>query len=418
MTSDDERPIARLPADNSSQNELVSRSIKAIADSRQGVTDEPGSSVAADEARQAYLRAVDILTDLRKTESGMSAEPYLLLSAQLEYAQAKFILGMLRGGSWKCPVNLEEQVAWLESAASENIVASALALGEFYVDGNAIWSEIDEDVLEDPYNIGFEVWPNDPVKAIQWLSKAADGGSIEAKRLLGDVYLYIVNNEGHVGSGIDPSSIPVGTSGAAVECLRWYMDAAENGCVASSCVLGMIYSLASTGRSIVFSAGGRLLLGNYALRDHDFPSDDDEAEKWLRKSVEGKFRAAVVPLARFLLKRRLKSFDMEEAVDLLEHAASRNDVVAQFELGKLYLQGDGVPADRLKAIQLLLMSTDSSLGPAHDFLWEAVRSGLLLESEVEHSEWWEGRHIQFDSIFIYAGCERRFWRRRWPNHLL
>jgi len=54
----------------------------------------------------------------------------------------------------------------------------------------------------------------------------------------------------------------------------------------------------------------------------------------------------------------------EKAAELLEPEAQNGDVQAQYTLGEMYLNGQGVPLDRDKAMQFFKASADGGYGPA------------------------------------------------------
>ncbi len=115
----------------------------------------------------------------------------------------------------------------------------------------------------------------------------------------------------------------------------------------------------------------------------DIDPDDDQRAPFVAKA----FTALAGYLRHGIPEISLKS-DPARAAEYLHHAATFfNDQDAQFELAKLYLKGEGVPADTKKAMHWLAVLTELGHASAQAFLADL---------------YWQGKHVDRNPMRAYA----------------
>lgn len=408
MTEDNDKPIARLPDQGSS--DLATRSMKALVEASHSQGKEGSARLPTEsEAEEAYSKAAAILRNLPRGESGEVAASLLLVAAERGHAQAQFVLGLMRDGAWGARINHDEQVEWLERSASLDHVNAAFALGMKYEKG-------DDYLIFDRHgyrrtNPSADVRRQNPELAIHWYEKAAALGNDQAKGRLGAVYYALIPDPEDTDD--EPDAITeIDRSTATIECIRWYMDSASSGDAESAFFLGKLYlngniippdkRLASRWLRNAVAGGHEYALTFLAemLLEGGRGSDQfEEGVALLRTGVERDYEGAILGLAQILVEHEHTSKEFAEGLGMLRRAADRSNGCAQYELGRRYLRGEGVRQDRLIGIQLLLMSAEQDYGlysEAHKLLTRALATGEILQSEVEHSTWWNIRDLKID----------------------
>lgn len=115
----------------------------------------------------------------------------------------------------------------------------------------------------------------------------------------------------------------------------------------------------------------------------DIDPDDDQRAPFVAKA----FTALAGYLRHGLPEIKLKP-DASRAAEYLHHAATFfNDQDAQFELAKLYLNGEGVPVDTKRAMHWLSVLTEMGHAGAQAFLADL---------------YWQGKHVDRDEVRAYA----------------
>ena len=142
-------------------------------------------------------------------------------SAQGGYAPAQFILGYLHDGRHQLEYDHDELIRWYRKAADQGYAKAQYNLGCYYGHG--------QDELGKVVPGGPTVWskigiPKDAVEAMKWYRKAAENGHARAQYFMGKSY--------HSGEGVPKDQ---------VEAFKWWRKAAEQGHATSRFNLGVMY---------------------------------------------------------------------------------------------------------------------------------------------------------------------------------
>lgn len=150
----------------------------------------------------------------------------------------------------------------------------------------------------------------DPLKAVDYLEKAASAGNSYAQVLLGKLYLQgdVIGKDSELA-------------------LRYLTEAADNGNVVA-----------------MYFLGKELLLGD------SLPKDVSQGFDWLVKAMNSGNQYAKFLLAKEYLSGNNIPRCPDIAVQLLEELSAENFDYAEYLLGKLYYQGEEVPQDIGKAV--------------------------------------------------------------------
>lgn len=158
------------------------------------------------------------------------------------------------------------------------------------------------------YQYGVGVQKN-ALQAVKWYRKAADQGYGIAQTNLGLCYMK--------GQGVQQDY---------TEAVKWFRKAAAQGHASAQCLLATSYT---TG--------------------HGVEQDYSEAVNWYRKAAEQGSARAQGGLGYCYTLGRGVPQDSVEAVKWYRRAAEQNDAVAQFNLGLSFVKGFGVPQDYAEA---------------------------------------------------------------------
>ena len=189
----------------------------------------------------------------------------------------------------------------------------------------------------------------DVSKALQWLTKAADGGYAQAQYTLGKCYRDGI----HVDKNME-------------QAVHLFLLSAEQNNEYAAYQLGKLY-LAGEGipkdaeQAVKWlkcaaeqrNAYAQYTLGKLYLCGEDVPQDIEKALDYLKASAEQKNEYASYQLGKLYLTGEVIPKDVETAVRYLETSAGNGNQFAQYALGKLYLQGKDIPRDKEKAVSYL-----------------------------------------------------------------
>ncbi|MGI9215099.1 MAG: SEL1-like repeat protein, partial [Gammaproteobacteria bacterium] len=267
------------------------------------------------------------------------------------------------------PKSKEEQaltIAMLECLANkEEDVYAMYRLGEIYLNG-------------------FLCVEQDPIVAYNWFYKAAIRGFSKAMWQLGNMYL----------AGI-------GTNISTVKAIDWYKDAAQLGNIQAMLALGYLYK------------GGYLNTPDYHKSIHWYSKAASmgsyEAEYQMAQLIEqGLVEKKKYPInMNIAVNSFIKAAgqgDPEAMLMLAEHylnikeyslslmyyqqAAKQNFTPAILRLGLLYLHGEIIPRDYLKAIDLLTQAANLGEVNAEYYLGEIYNRGLGVPVNMKLSAYW------------------------------
>ena len=221
------------------------------------------------------------------------------------------------------------------------------------------------------YAIGDGVETNE-AEALKWYHKAAEQGHEGAKGRLVDWYKLEEDR--------------------AVKWYRkaevgWYRKAAEQGCVIAQFRLGMCYA---TGTGVeqnqekaeewfdkIKDPFDQFMIGNCFLAPlhFDFIRDEVMAMKWYRKAAEQGYANAQYNLGWMYANGEGVSKDDNEAVKWYRKAAEQGDAHAQNSLGMMYGFGRGVPKDDSESAKWYRKAAEQGLAQAQLMLGLMYRNG-------------------------------------------
>ena len=112
--------------------------------------------------------------------------------------------------------------------------------------------------------------------------------------------------------------------------------------------------------------------------------NDEKAEMWFRRAAEMGHSDAQYALAKLLQEQDRIS----EAIPWYEQAAEGGNQFASYQLGKLYLAGESVPKDALKAINHLTDAAEQGCSQAQYILGKLYLLGQDVEQDYASAEYW------------------------------
>ena len=236
------------------------------------------------------------------------------------------------------------QVGWILEFEATNKQASAAVLWYFKwmkrmsKQGNA----------EAQYRVGqiFDVGRRgsvcvDDAEEVKWWRKAAEQGHLEAQLALGWEYYYVYRNERDAlpFHRMDKYEVDEAYNMAeAVEAVKWFRKAAEQGDEVAQSQLGDMYII---GEGVV-------------------PEDDEEAMKRLRKAAEQGHGWSQFWLGLMYYDGRGVPRDDVEAAKWMRKAAEQGDGWAREQLGDMYCNGEGVEKDEVEGYAWLLLAEEDA----------------------------------------------------------
>lgn len=283
--------------------------------------------------------------------------------AELGHADAQYQLGdmALQGHDISMDDSDIDAGVWLVSAAEQGHVDALIKLGEIYgYQLDCDWPDMRHlEVIKEAvsgydnaqyelgllYERGWGVYRND-ARAIQWLTRAAEQGHLDAQIKLGRMYRY---NEGNVWECISEED--------HIQALWWYECAAEQGDAGAQFESGSIlydydgpagavswFKLAADqGHKLAQHALGDMIADNL-VSNEDFEHED--AVKWFISAAE-----QGDAVAQYYLGCVLRGAEPDAASKWFARAAGQGYGDAQYQMGLMCESGVGVPRDYTQAIQ-------------------------------------------------------------------
>ena len=112
--------------------------------------------------------------------------------------------------------------------------------------------------------------------------------------------------------------------------------------------------------------------------------DDEKAEIWFRHAAETGHSGARYALAKLLQEQNR----IREAIPWYEQAAEGGNQFASYQLGKLYLAGESVPKDVLKAIDHFTDAAEQGCAQTQYLLGKLYLLGQDVEQDYAVAEYW------------------------------
>jgi TPR repeat protein/beta-lactamase regulating signal transducer with metallopeptidase domain len=215
------------------------------------------------------------------------------------------------------------------------------------------------------YEAGFPEQSVDHVKALKWISKAAEQGNAKGEAALASMYL--------AGFAVPPN-------GAAA--VTWMRKAAEQGLERAQCSLAVMYDqgigvaqdhtqaaksyrglVISTDRGGVMQDWARMKLAIQYETGDGIPRDDEQAVAWLRSAADHGYPFAETRLGIRYANGNVSERDYGAAIKLLDSAAKKGMPAAQIALGNLYADGHGVSQNLIAAYKWFELAARYSTSP-------------------------------------------------------
>jgi len=252
-------------------------------------------------------------------------------AAEQGNANAQYQLGVIYKNGQGVGEDIEEAIKWFRKAAEQGHTDAKHDLNEIRQDN--VWdyeAELVDDVSLDNanYNQGklFEDIPQDEPDNVKRYHKAAERGDANAQCQLGWIY--------YIGKDISQDY---------VEAVKWYRKAAEQGYANAQFSLGVMYA-DGTGvpkndaQAVKWfhkaaeqgNANAQVNLGWMCQNGKGVPKNDAQAVKWYHKAAEQR---------------------QEKAISNLTDMSNKGNSAAQFYLGVMYANGQGVTQNDAEAVK-------------------------------------------------------------------
>jgi TPR repeat protein len=313
-------------------------------------------------------------------------------AAKQGFAQAQFNLGTAYYKGKGIPQDFAQAVAWYEKAAGQGYARAQFNLGAAYYDGKGVaqdfaqavaWYEkaAKQEYARAQNNLGYAYYEGkgvtqDFAQAVVWWEKAAEQGRVEAQFNLGVAY--------HDGKGVAQDF---------AQAVAWWEKAAKQGFAQAQFNLGAAYhdgkgvaqdSAQAEARSTKADqqevTEAQLYLSFMYKKGQDIEKDDKESLRWLRLAAANlvamesqsfldlekqelitflseEAKKGITPaqtvLAHFYKKGTGVNKDMQKASFWIAKAAQQKDLVAQYSLGVMYMEGENMEKAREQFQQIV-----------------------------------------------------------------
>lgn len=224
-------------------------------------------------------------------------------------ARAEYFLGKAYANGRGVAQDNVKAVEYLRQAASQGEAEAQNDLGAFYAQGLGV--------------------PQNDTEAVKWFRLAAEQGDPLAEYSLGSSFFW-----GH------------GVAKDLNEAVKWYRRAATQGQLDAELELGDIY------------LGGRGLATDYR-----------SSAKWYRKAAAQHSAIAINALGYIHEQGGFGvARDTRAAVKRYRQAAAMGDAKGQMNLGRMYMNGMGIPKDLIEAYKWIYLATKTGDGMGRHYL--------------------------------------------------
>ncbi|MBE6401423.1 MAG: SEL1-like repeat protein [Verrucomicrobia bacterium] len=310
-----------------------------------------------------YLKKGDILGIEYLKKSAEQGEPF-----------AQWRLGVCYYNGECVPVDSEEAVRWFSLAAESGFPDAFFSLGCAYEAGKGVEKDL--------------------ARAAEMYEQAAYRGNAEAQFRLGRCYAD--------GIGVAPDP----------ECsAKWYEKSAEGGHLRGQLQAGFICLSGDVGpvrtedglEWIERSAKGGWWLAQGALFDiyyfgrYGIEVDKEKGIYWLRQLAETEpddNDSDKIPTERAGVYRSMYGTfwedegKPEEAAKWFEKSAALGHPSGQYDLGRLYFHGNGVPEDKAKAVELFRLAAEQGYDRAQYNLGICYFRGIGVPKSIDEAVRW------------------------------
>lgn len=198
--------------------------------------------------------------------------------------------------------------------------------------------------------------PEQTAQALGWLTKATEAGQDCAQYALGKIYRDGQGVEKDIQKAVELFTLAATRENnfAAFALGKLYLAGDSTLPKNPAAALKWLTYAAELGNQFAQYRLGKLLLSG----DEGIQKDVEAAVRWLTASAEQENGYAEYDLALVYLKGEDVPKDCIKAFELLKRSASRGNPFAQYRLGKLLLQGEDVPKDIETAIHWLTAAAE------------------------------------------------------------
>lgn len=349
-----------------------------------GVTADPVEALTwlQAAAERDYTEAQFELSRAYASGRGTAEDPakalhWLQAAATAGHAQAQYFLAYALDSGQGAPRNRAEALNWLHRSAEGGFLRAQVALGKKYLRGDGVepnpqealrWLAlgVQADNQEAVLTLGLALLGGEgiaanPAQAQILLTQAAAEGQPAASHALGRML--------EQGLG-QPANLP--------EAVKLYRQAVDQGSTKAALRLG---ELAVAGQLQGMMAPHRMVpwvetLSGAAARD------------WLQAQAQDGLR----PAQRAFGEMLLAAGEAETAAQWLTLAARAYDMQAQHQLGRLYIQGEGVEQDYVLAHKWLNLAAGA--GDAKALEMRAVVADLMTPEQVAQAQALAREHLE------------------------
>jgi TPR repeat protein len=256
---------------------------------------------------------------------------YAILQAQDKAEKGDVISQHFLGISFLGLKDLEMAAKWFEKAAEQGYADAQMKLGLQLLTGQGI--------------------PEDKVKGIEWIRKAAEQGYTRAQFYMGDF------------------------TEDKIKAAEWFFQAAKQGDTDA------LHELTILAEQENIQAQKNLFFMYF--KGVGVPKDKEQWNKWQEKLLKHDPDTQL-----YMGKACIEYKEYKEAAEWFTKAAEQGNMDAQYELGVLYLNGDGITKDSDKAIKWFNKAGDQGHVKAKEWLEKEKREQEERErKEREHQEW-------------------------------
>lgn len=145
-----------------------------------------------------------------------------------------------------------------------------------------------------------------------------------------------------------------------------------------------VLMLSTLSPSAFADAVGDMALGEKAMESEDIP----QAEKFFRQAAEQNYAPAQVAMGELMHS----TLENDQAVGWFLMAAYQGDAAGSYDLGQMYVVGEGVEQNSAKALYWIKHSAEKNFLPAVEVIARAYRMGDLgLAIDLDQAKIWEAK---------------------------
>jgi TPR repeat protein len=222
------------------------------------------------------------------------------------------------------------------------------------------------------YGYGVGV-PRDDVQAAQWFRKAAEQGNVEAQY--------------QVGLGFFAG---IGLAQDDGQAAQWFRKAAEQGESGAQFYLGLMYK---NGRGVSQDNEQAILWFRKAAEQGSGGAQEQLAKMNAAAGQDKSKAASLTPEQAYALRQKAAQGDTR-AAQRIRSAAQSGDAIAQYSLGVMYSDGQGVPQDHAQAVQWYRKAAEQGNADAQFILGLEYANGGEIPQDYAQAERWYRKAIE------------------------